>query len=306
MTKKWIFPVVLALFLTCLVPLYGQGIVLRKDIHVAADEIKKTVVSFGGTITVLGQVKENVLSFGGKIIIEGEVGELVLGFGSEIELKSTAVVKGDVVCLGGKLHKNPGTIIKGDTIYFELNSSEDINKIFKEGLGGIFGLSLIPLFLIIKLLSLFVWFIFAVAVVGIFPRQITYASSQIRTRFWPVFGTGILSIMIFIMLVIIGTLLSLILIGIPILFALIIVGSIIKVFGRIILFYFLGESFLKILGKDQAAPIPAMLVGFLLFSVLSFIPILGFLVIFILSIIGWGVVILTKFGTRENWFKKEI
>jgi hypothetical protein len=112
--------------------------------------------------------------------------------------------------------------------------------------------------------------------------------------------------MIFAMLVIIGTILSLILIGIPILFALIIVGCIIKVFSRIILFYFLGESFLKILGKDQIAPIPATLVGFLLVSVLSFIPILGSLVILVLSIIGWGVVILTKFGTRENWFKKEI
>jgi len=305
MIKKWIFPLSFALLLTGFAPLFGQGIFLQKDIHVAADEIRETIISFGGTITVQGEVEKNVIAFGGKVVIEGKVGELVLGFGSEIELRPTAVIKGDVVCLGGKLLKEPETHIKGDVIYFELNDSKDIKRFFSDGLGGLLGLSLMPFFLIIKLLSLFVWLIFALVLAGIFPRQITYASSQIRTRFGSVFGVGILSIMAFSVLVVFAAILSLILIGIPLFFALVILGYIIKVFGRIILFYFLGESLLKILGKEQAAPIPATLVGFLLVGFIGFIPIIGSLVTLVLSIIGWGVVILTKFGTRENWFKKK-
>ena len=303
--KKWIFPLFFAFLLIGFTPLFGQGSFLQKDIHVAADELKETVISFGGTITIQGEVEKNVIAFGGKVMIEGKVGELVLGFGSEIELKPSAVIKGDVVCLGGKLLKKPETQIKGDVIYFELNDSKDIKRFFSEGLGGLIGFSMIPLFLIIKLLSLFVWLIFALVLAGIFPRQITYASSQIRTRFGHVFGVGILSIMAFSFLVIFAALMSLILIGIPLLFALVILGYIIKVFGGIILFYFLGETLLKILGKDQVAPIPATLTGFFLIGFISFIPIIGQIVTLVLSIIGWGVVILTKFGTRENWFKKK-
>jgi hypothetical protein len=36
-----------------------------------------------------------------------------------------------------------------------------------------------------------------------------------------------------------------------------------------------------------------------------FHPFVGFLFSQVLNIIGWGVVIRTKFGTKENWFRKK-
>jgi hypothetical protein len=39
-------------------------------------------------------------------------------------------------------------------------------------------------------------------------------------------------------------------------------------------------------------------------SIIQFIPIVGFIFSFCLSIIGWGVIIRTKFGTTENIFKR--
>jgi hypothetical protein len=39
-------------------------------------------------------------------------------------------------------------------------------------------------------------------------------------------------------------------------------------------------------------------------SFVSFIPVVGVLLTFVMSIIGWGVVIRTKFGTTEKWFKR--
>ena len=50
---------------------------------------------------VEGEVKESVVVFGGEVIISGEVRDIVLGFGSNITLKSSAVVRGDVISLGG-------------------------------------------------------------------------------------------------------------------------------------------------------------------------------------------------------------
>ena len=50
----------------------------------------------------------------------------------------------------------------------------------------------------------------------------------------------------------------------------------------------------------------AILIGLVVVSFLKFIPILGFFFSFCLSLMGWGVTIRTRFGTRENWLKKKV
>jgi hypothetical protein len=293
---------ILFLFLG-LLPLQGQGFVFKKDIIVEVDEIQDNVISWGGEIRIEGEVTDSVINFGGTIIIEGEVGQTVVGFGSEIILKSSAKIEGDVLSLGGTLQKDPGAIIEGDTIYF--STSDEVAKFLKEGFVGVFGFSLIPLLLIFKLITLVIWFILAIILVAIFPKQISFASNQIRTSFWPIFGTGILSIIIFTGLVIFSVFLCFILIGIPILLALIAVGVVIKTFGRIVVFYFLGDWIFKAFGGKQTSGLLAVLLGLFLFGLIGFIPIIGSLFSFVLSIIGWGVVIRTKFGSVENWFKRK-
>jgi hypothetical protein len=286
-----------------LLPLYGEGVVFKKDILVEKDEVQDNVVSWGGDVRVLGTVNESVVNFGGTIIIEGKVGDTVVGFGSKVILTSTAKVEGDVLSLGGSLDREPGSIVEGDTVYF--STSEEVAKFLREGLVGIFGLSLLPLLIIFKLITLVIWFIVAIILVAIFPRQISFASQQIRTSFWPIFGTGLLSIIIFTGLIIFSVLLSFILIGIPILLALIAIGVIIKIFGRVVIFHFLGKSVYKAFGGKQSSALLAVVIGLAVFGLIGFIPIIGSLFSFVLSIIGWGVVIRTKFGSVENWFRKK-
>lgn len=297
--KRLFLSIILIAFLGY-IPLQGQSFVVQKDIYVAEDEVQENVIAFGGNILIKGKVKENVVAFGGSITVEGEVGEVVLGFASQITLKSTAVIKGDVVALGGALDKEPGTTVKGDTVYFKMES-------FKDALGFLSGLSFasfIPLLIITKLITVFIWLILALALAAIFPRQLSFASSQIRRSFWPIFGTGFLAIIIFTGLVIFSVLLSLVLIGIPILLALILVGIIIKIFARVTMFYFFGESLSRAFGSKQPSILLALILGLILVEFIGFIPILGLLFSFILSIIGWGAVIRTKFGTTENWFRR--
>lgn len=302
MNKK-IFCLAILFLVFSLLPLQGQGFVFKKDIIVEEDEIQDNVISWGGEIRIEGTVTDSVINFGGTIIIDGKVKNTVVGFGSDIILKSTARIEGDVVSLGGTLDKDPGAIIEGDTIYF--STSDEVSKFLKEGFAGVFGFSLIPLLFIFKLITLVIWFILAIILVAIFPKQISYASDQIRTSFWPIFGTGILSIVIFTGLIIFSVFLCFILIGIPILLALIAVGIVIKIFGRVVIFYFLGDWIFKVFGGKQTSGLLAVLLGLLLFGLIGFIPILGSLFSFILSIIGWGVVIRTKFGSVENWFKRK-
>ncbi|UCE42216.1 MAG: hypothetical protein JSV17_04400 [Candidatus Aminicenantes bacterium] len=303
MMNKRIFCLAILFLLLGLIPLQGQGIVFKKNIIVEEDETQDNVISWGGEIRVEGRVTDSVINFGGTIIIAGEVGKTVVGFGSDIILHSTARIEGDVLSLGGILDKDPGAIIKGDTIYF--GTSDEVSKFLKEGFAGVLGFSLLPLLIIFKLITLVIWFILAIILVAIFPKQISFATNQIRTSFWPIFGTGILSIIIFTGLIIFSVFLCFILIGIPILLALVAIGIVIKIFGRVVIFYFLGDWMFKAFGGKQASGLLAVILGLLLFGLIGFIPVIGSLFSFVLSIIGWGVVIRTKFGSVENWFKRK-
>jgi cytoskeletal protein CcmA (bactofilin family) len=303
MMNKKIFCLAILFLFFGLIPLQGQGFVFKKDIVVEEGETQDNIISLGGEIRIEGTVTDSVINFGGTIIIEGEVEKTVVGFGSDIILKSTARIQGDVLSLGGTLDKDPGAIIKGDTVYF--STSDEVSKFFKEGFAGVFGFSVLPLLIIFRLITLVIWFILAIILVAIFPKQISFASNQIRTSFWPIFGTGILSIIVFTGLIIFSVFLCFILIGIPILLALAAIGIVIKIFGRVVIFYFLGDWIFKAFGGKQASGLLAVILGLLLFGLFSFIPVIGSLLSFVFSIIGWGVVIRTKFGSEENWFKRK-
>ncbi len=308
MTQKRILAFLAGLTLMTLgtiAPLCAQkSFTVQKDITVAAGEVQDNVIAFGGNVVIEGRVKESVVAFGGTILVNGEVGEAVVGIGSHITLKPGAIVNGDVVSIGGILEKEPGCSIRGDTVYFK--PSEIGGRLFKGGLfKGIFALPLFPIFFIIKLIGAFLMLLVTLVVAGLVPRQIVRASGEVRASFWPVFGTGLLAIVIFAGAVIFSALLCFVLIGIPILIVLIWVGIIIKLFGAVVLFFFFGESLLKAFGAKSVSAIGASLTGLVLVSLIGFIPFFGFLFALVLNIIGWGVVIRTKFGTKENWFRKK-
>ena len=49
----------------------------------------------------------------------------------------------------------------------------------------------------------------------------------------------------------------------------------------------------------------AVLLGLLVFSLATFVPVLGFFFGLVMNAVGWGIAIRTKFGSRENWFDKK-
>jgi hypothetical protein len=279
----------------------GQDISFGEVVSVNKGETQENVISFGGHVTVEGTVEQNIIVFGGSLILSGEVGDTVVGFGSNITIKSTAVIRGDVASIGGILNKEPGCVIKGDTVYFR--GGEAFSKLFR---GSIFSFPFIPIILIIKLIGFFVWLLIGLFMASLFPRHLSLASSQVRSAFWPVVGTGLIALILFGGLVIVFALLSIVLIGIPFLLLLGALGLAVKIFGQVALFYFFGESLGKSFGRKSLAPAAAVVIGLIVVSFFKFIPILGFLFSFCLSVIGWGVTVRTKFGTRENWLKRKV
>lgn len=280
------------------------AVVFQKDIHVAPGETQDKIFSLGGNVLIEGKVLDDVMVVGGTITISGEAGQSVVGIGSRIIVKSTAVIGKDLAALGGTLEKEPGCTVGGDTLYFQ--TAEIGDKLFKDGvLSGALSLSLIPVIVIFKLVIIFLWLMAAFLGAALLPKPLAFAAGEVRKSFWPAFGIGFLAIVVFSGLVLFSVLLSFILIGIPILLGLVAAGFIIKVFGRIVVFYFLGDSLLRALGSRKISALGAVLAGLALFSFVGFIPIVGFLFALVMNAVGWGIALRTKFGTRENWFQKK-
>jgi hypothetical protein len=156
----------------------------------------------------------------------------------------------------------------------------------------------------LKLVSLFVWAVVVFAAASLFPRQVQFAAGEVRSSPGAVFGTGLLAMIAFAVFIVFSALLSIVLIGIPILMALAFTGLIVKLFGRVAMFYFLGESLARGFHRRGVSVLGGSMLGLLFFGFLSFIPILGFLFTTVVNIFGWGAAIRTKFGTTQNWLRR--
>ncbi len=286
-------------------PAARAAISSQKEIIVAPGDTQEEIISFGGHVLIEGKVRGDVVVIGGSITVSGEVGQSVVGIGSRIVVKPTASIAKDLAALGGTLEKEPGCTIGGDTIYFQTRELGD--RLFRDGhlFKGAFSLSLIPIIVVVKLVIIFLWLIVAVMGAALFPKPIAFAAGEIRKHFWPTMGTGVVAIIVFTMLVFFAALLSFILIGIPIALALAVAGFIIKVFGRLAVFFLLGESVLGAFRSRNISAMGAILMGLLVFSLAGFVPVLGFLFTFVMNAVGWGIAIRTKFGSQENWFVKK-
>lgn len=85
------------------------------SVHVEADEIVREAVAIGGSATVDGEVTQDVVAIGGPARIKGRIGGEVVSVGGSVYLGPNAVVEGNVTSVGGRIHREPGSRIGGDT-----------------------------------------------------------------------------------------------------------------------------------------------------------------------------------------------
>jgi len=272
----------------------------KEEIIIGPQETQKNILAFGSRVVVEGKVEESVVVFGGEVTVSGEVGKSVVGFGSRVTIRSSAVIREDLVVLGGTLEKEPGCTIGQDTVFIP-TGGKFASEIFKKG----FFFQLGTFFLALKLISLFFGILLTIFVAGVFPRQVYFAAGKLRTDFWPILGTGFLAMIIYAGLILVSSLLVFLIIGIPILFMLMLAGLVLKIFGGTVFSYFFGESFLQALGvKKRPHLIWTAVIGLVLVTFLGLVPVLGFLFSMVVSLVGLGVAIRTRFGTLDNWLAK--
>ena len=281
---SWTFPVALLCGLLCAICLVASP---AESLRIEPGQIHaKSITSLGGSIEILGKIEESVYMIGGRLVVSGEIGQDVICIGSTVEIMENALIRKDLIVIGGKLNKSVKSKINGE--FFYIRTRDDLKKMAQTLLPFFPGGADVSFFKIIKIVF---WLILSLVMLAVFPAGIIEACNLLENAPGRVSVIGIVSLLLFIVLLLAFVVLSLILIGIPLMLILIVGYFAVLVFGRAVVFYFLGRKIAAVLNRKSLNPAFFLLIGVLVYGAFKFIPFVGvlFLVLMDIFVIGIGV-----------------
>lgn len=313
MKTKWILPVIFALSL-CLIfasPVMAQSptpqpnggsqgdkVVLGETYRLQSGEtLTGNLVVIGGTAAVENNasITGDIVLIGGTVNIEGTVNGNLVAAGGAITLGDRSVVNGDIVTAGASLKKSDTATVTGTIT--EQTPSVDLGQ----GTGWHFpwqtNENILSRLLAVTFESLAMAAL--AAVIGlVLPKQTQCIANTIRTEPLISGGVGLLFVVgsPILMVILIVTIL---LIPAALIYA--IAFALGGLFGWVALGHFLGEKVANLIHVNWAEPVISG-IGVLLLSLFvglfSLIPCVGWIIGFILGLLGLGAVALTKFGSK--------
>jgi hypothetical protein len=95
----------------------GDRVNVGGSVTVAKGEVVSEAVAIGGSVHVDegGEIEDGATAIGGPARIDGKVGGDVTSVGSGVYLGPHAVVEGAVTSVGGRVHRSPGAVVEGPT-----------------------------------------------------------------------------------------------------------------------------------------------------------------------------------------------
>ena len=248
---------------------------------------KQDVVKFGEDIEIPRgtEVSGNVVSIGGSITVAGKVKGDTVAIGGSLSLKDWSQVGGNAVSIGGKVEKSARATVKGD-----------IAEVSFPGVVGITPAKAAGGWIIFSILSFIAFLVLAIILVALFPNQLGKVSSAVEGNLLKTFLFGLLAIILFVPVIILLAISIAGIILIPVWVILVLVAGL---FGYIAAAHFIGQKILKALKLTVKTMIVETMVGLILLALVGLVPILGGIIKLIISCMGLGGIILTRFGTQK-------
>src|SRR6185436_4262218 len=149
-----------------------------------------------------------------------------------------------------------------------------------------------------KLFAVFLFFVCALLLAALVPDRIRLISEQAPDRLFTAFIFGLAGYVAFVFAQIF---LTITLIGIPLVFLLYLVFVVLKWLAMCGVFHQIGFRIGKSMGRELSL-LGAILLCVLPFALLRFVPFcVGFSIWFLIEILGFGYLILTRVGTRGTF-----
>lgn len=241
-----------------------------------------SILSWGGDIDIDGSLDGTIILLGGTINLDGQVSEDVICVGSTIRVGENVLIKGDFIAIGGTIHGSPtDRNVRGQ--YYPLKI--DLKKIESTLLPLISDSQTMAFFLGIKII---LWLIITLIVFAVIPQKIVRTEKVFSHHIIKTGAIGILTLITFLFMLFMFIILSFVIIGIPLLFALVLLYLVAFVIGRTVIFYFLGSKMSGLL-KVKVNPAFFIVIGTTIYAALKFTPLFGPIVLLAMNVFEVGI-----------------
>lgn len=249
--------------------------------------IQKDAAIAGGTIILTGNVGEDARIAGGNITVTGNIGGDLIVAGGNINISSGVVIGGDLVAAGGNI-TNLGTV-KGKISIFTQPKGVKVQK--SKGFLGL-GIWWLISTLMKLAVGLVLYYLLRPGTQEVLKKAISNFGSELLRGFLILVAMPVA--LVILMFTIVGIPLSIA--GFMAYAALMIVSS---VFGAIILGGVVAKYGFK---KPETLTIWIVLGGIILYQILKLIPFVGWIIVFVFSLTGLGVLAHTLYRqTIVKW-----
>lgn len=301
MRSKWIYTVfILCLLLTFSIPALAEGVGDRvrigSDIEIPKDQtVNGDSVTIFGSQKIEGHVNGSIVTIFGNLDLYGGSDDDVVTIFGKTSLHEGAKITGDFVTVGGKLERANNTTISGDvtTVYMS-NALSNMFHNFRFNFH-------MPNWWIypFKLNAILLSIIVALILIYFFLPHLRRINEFVLTDPMKAGLTGLISVVV----VVFATLLLCVtIIGIPIALILLLVIWAAFVMGSVAIYLLIGERLVEQFGWNVNQYVAGIL-GAVLIGVASILPWIGWLIKLLISLMGFGAVIKTKFGTGKPWIR---
>jgi len=259
-------------------------------------------VAFGGSVTVSGSTDSNVFVFGGTAQINGPVdGDVVVFGGSPV---ISARISGNLLAIGGSVHLRDGAEVMGDVFTVGGSVSRSGNAVVhgsvQSGINpfripGVFGgwWAFSGAFHVWRLLSIL---FLGLICYWLFPLVTERVAEAAEANPVKAVVAGLLGYLAIVPVIIV---LAITLLGIPLIPVFLLALLVARLFGQVALALFAGRWLAARLQMSATANWLLVTLGLLGLGVLTLLPLVGVLASLFYSLIGFGAVIVTRFGTRR-------
>ena len=245
----------------------GSTVVLTKDASVGKD-----LLIWGGEVYVQGNIGRNLRAAARELVIGGTVTGDVYAQAGNVRLLGTAVIKGNLFYESpNRVDQSPGAKVMGK-IEHRLPPKERMKPVFWSGFAWWLG-------------RLIAAIVFGAALLTLFPEKSREAAQTLRRSFWFSLGIGLVVAIVVPVACVIGLITV---VGIPLALAVLFVYTIALYAAGIFASLALGTWILGRGRETPPKPLGSMVLGALVFGILSAIPWIGWLVKVGIALTGLG------------------
>lgn len=281
-------------------PIFGENYTLK-----SGETLNDDLLVFGGSVSIEkdAQVNGSIILFGGSFTLDGDVSKDVVVMGGAIKLGANAHVHGKLVAFGAPITQDEGAKVDGEVINNptrpEISVSPDAPATPQTP--GFWDLSnpfasAFALFMQSIMLALL-----AMLIAMFLPIQMRRVSDGVLAQPFVSFGMGLLTLIMFIVVIVALALFSIFIITmfltIPLIFAVSVLFTAGMVLGWLALGTEVGIRIAQMFNREWPLPLAAGL-GVFLLNLVANIPVLGGIISSLLGFAALGAVLMTRFGTR--------